>query len=72
MTWKQDTENPRIKYIDIRIPSCLGKKNKRTLLDFSIVLNDTLTVNTCKINISNYCTVSFCKPCPTTRRADEF
>ena len=50
MTWKQDTENPRIVYIDIRIPSCLVKKKKRTLLDFSIVLNDGA-----KINITDYC-----------------
>lgn len=48
MTWKQDTENPRIVYIDMRIPACLLKQRKRSVLDFSIIINDKLVENNCK------------------------
>ena len=72
MTWKQDTENPRIVYIDIRIPSCLVKKGKRSLLDFTIIINDSLCNGVCetKCNKSIRCTNKFgfstCVICTST------
>jgi hypothetical protein len=57
MTWKQDTANPRIVYIDMRIPACLLKQRKRSELDFSIIINDKIVQNDCK----DYCT----KKCST-------
>jgi hypothetical protein len=54
MTWTQDTENPRIVYIDMRIPSCLLKKGKRSVLYFSIVLNDGAEFN-CSDNCNENC-----------------
>jgi hypothetical protein len=65
MTWKQDSENPRIVYINIRIPSCLLKKNKRTVLDFSVVLNDKIIITNkyTKNDCENICSAK-CRPTP--------
>jgi hypothetical protein len=66
MTWTQDTANPRIVYIDMRIPSCLLKKGKRSVLDFSIVLNDGASIS----NLCGFCTQN-CNPSPSCTQSTQ-